>query len=228
MSRPFTLPVVIACSAHALLMFGFTKPPSNPTTKPPAEKVETWECHLPPLEEDKPEPPVANSEPSSGGKPSVPIPVSEDRPVEKILPGDMIMEVTKTNPVRVPVDRNIISSNRGPFIGDPNARGDGPGIDTNGIFSAFNLDNAPRTRVQNPPSYPFSLKASGISGEVLVEFIVDESGRVINPRVVRSDHPAFEAPTIAAVSKWRFEPGTRKSVPVRFRMVVPVKFSLND
>jgi protein TonB len=95
-------------------------------------------------------------------------------------------------------------------------------------YAASGLDNPPRTRAQTPPTYPFSLKTSGVSGEVLVEFVVDEYGRVIHPRVVRSTHAEFEAPTLAALSKWMFEPGTRNRAPVRFRMVVPVKFNLND
>ena len=86
----------------------------------------------------------------------------------------------------------------------------------------------PRARVRPSPAYPFSLKADGVSGEVLVEFVVDESGRVLNPRIIRSTRTAFEGPTLSAVARWRFEPGTRRSKPVRFKMVVPVKFSLND
>ena len=90
------------------------------------------------------------------------------------------------------------------------------------------LDNAPRTRTQIAPVYPYEAKVNGRPGEVVVEFIVDESGRVLEPRVVRSTDPIFEAATVRAVSKWRFEPGRRDGRVVRFRMAVPVAFALNS
>jgi protein TonB len=139
------------------------------------------------------------------------------------------MVFTESDPLRVKVDTNVIPSGPGSTYGDPNATEYGPGAaDGKIVFPPTALDNTPRTRVQTPPSYPLSLKAGGISGEVLVEFVVDERGRVINPRVLRSTHPDFEAPTLAAVAKWRFVPGTRSMAPVRFKMVVPVKFNLNE
>ena len=52
MSRPFTLPVVIACSAHALLMFGFKKPDVTPPPTPPEDKPEYVEYTIVPKDED--------------------------------------------------------------------------------------------------------------------------------------------------------------------------------
>lgn len=88
------------------------------------------------------------------------------------------------------------------------------------------LDRVPQTRVRVAPVYPSEARASGLTGEVWVEFVVDESGRVTRPRVMRSTDERFEAATLRAVEKWRFEPGTQKGRPVRFRMAVPVVFSL--
>jgi protein TonB len=96
------------------------------------------------------------------------------------------------------------------------------------ILGTDELDNIPRTRSQVAPTYPASERTAGISGEVLVEFTVDESGRVLNPRVVRSSHAAFESPTLRAVGKWRFEPGKKNGQTVRFRMMVPVTFNLGE
>jgi protein TonB len=59
-----------------------------------------------------------------------------------------------------------------------------------------------------------------------VEFVVDEAGRVMHPFVVRSSRAGFEAPTLRAVEKWRFEPGKKDGRAVRFRMQIPVTFSL--
>jgi protein TonB len=90
-----------------------------------------------------------------------------------------------------------------------------------------NLDNHPRTTTQVSPVYPEEMKRQGIEGTVIVEFIVDESGRVTNPRVVKSDDPAFEAPTLRAVAGWRFEPGRKDGRRVSFKMAVPVSYKLD-
>jgi protein TonB len=42
--------------------------------------------------------------------------------------------------------------------------------------------------------------------------------------VQKSSHPAFEAPALTAVGKWRFEPGKRKGESVAFKMRVPITF----
>lgn len=97
-----------------------------------------------------------------------------------------------------------------------------------GIPRGIDLDNQPRTRVQVAPQYPHAARAQGLTGEVWVEFVVDESGRVLNPRVVRASDRIFEEPTLRAVAKWRFEPGRHLGQVVRFRMSVPVVFNLNE
>ncbi len=95
-------------------------------------------------------------------------------------------------------------------------------------MSSIALDNPPRTRFQPAPIYPFESKRDGLRGEVVVEFIVDESGLVRDPRVVSSSSRVFEEATLRAVSKWKFEPGRRAGRIVPFKMAVPVVFNLND
>ena len=90
------------------------------------------------------------------------------------------------------------------------------------------LDNTPRTRFQPAPHYPPSARSTGLTGEVLVEFTVDESGRVLDPHIVRSSDRMFEEPSLRAVAKWQFEPGRSGGRIVRFRMAVPVVFNLNE
>jgi protein TonB len=68
----------------------------------------------------------------------------------------------------------------------------------------------------------------GLGGEVWVEFALDEAGRVLRARVVRSSDPMFDEPTLRAVAKWRFEPGRKNGRPVSFRMVAPVNYRLSD
>lgn len=96
------------------------------------------------------------------------------------------------------------------------------------VISSLALDDPPRARLQSAPLFPHTARREGVSGEVTVEFVVDEEGRVLAPRVVSSSREVFEEPTLRAVAKWRFHPGRSGGRLVRFRMVVPVVFTVAE
>ncbi|HEY1109247.1 MAG TPA: TonB family protein [Opitutaceae bacterium] len=81
---------------------------------------------------------------------------------------------------------------------------------------------------QTPPEYPMSMRRYAISGQVLVEFIVDSEGKVASGFVVESDNPTFDEPAIEAVLLWKFKPGTKDGKPVPTRMQAPIVFSIED
>lgn len=95
------------------------------------------------------------------------------------------------------------------------------------VFSLSELDEIPRVLQQVTPVYPPELKRARIEGEVIVEFVCNKEGRVIQARIYRSDNQLFNPKALEAVRKWRFEPGTKDGQPVQFRMRVPLVFNLN-
>ena len=95
------------------------------------------------------------------------------------------------------------------------------------IFDLAQLDNKPEARVRIKPVYPFEMRRSGLKGEVVVGFIVDSTGEVRDPYVVRSSNPGFEEAAIQAVLKWKFKPGKKGGVAVNTRVAQPLSFSLN-
>jgi TonB family protein len=86
----------------------------------------------------------------------------------------------------------------------------------------------PRPIFRIDPVYPLSMRASGMKGEVVVDFVVDIEGRVRNAFVIRSLNPTFDDPAVEAVRQWRFEPGRRGGRPVNTHMQVPIIFNLQD
>lgn len=96
------------------------------------------------------------------------------------------------------------------------------------LFDLANLDQVPQARYQAQPNYPFEMRRAGITGEVLVGFIVDSEGRTVDVHAIRSSQREFEAAAIQAVSKWTFRPGRKGGRAVNTRMQVPIVFSLND
>jgi protein TonB len=107
--------------------------------------------------------------------------------------------------------------------------GEGPGgmkSSSEDIFSMAELDQVPRVMFQPAPQYPPELKKKKIQGTVYVLFIVDQEGRVRDPKIQKSDNTAFDVPAMNAVKKWRFEPGKVGGKAVQFRMRVPLTFAL--
>lgn len=96
---------------------------------------------------------------------------------------------------------------------------------------SFRVDgkrSQPRVIDQERPIYPFAMRANGMKGEVIVDFIVDLEGRVRNAYVVRSLNPSFDDPAIEAVRRWKFEPGRIGERPVNTHMQVPIIFTLDE
>ncbi len=222
MERDLILSASLAAALHGAVLFGFNSPPASRSA--PREETVTYYVPIPPLPAPEPELPADaetrdSAEPAP--RPEFAPPAQPDRPTvshskDFVVPTAPELPTLVANSTFVP--------DTGPRVSTA-AGGRGPGGDIVGLGG---LDAAPRTRFQPPPVYPAEARHSGLAGEVVVEFIVDESGRVHDARVVRSNHRMFEEPTLRAVSRWVFEPGKSAGRAVRFRMAVPVIFSLND
>ena len=74
--------------------------------------------------------------------------------------------------------------------------------------------------------YPEMARRVGLEGRVIVRFVVDETGAVTDPEVVRSPGEALSAAALAAVRQVRFTPGQQRGRPVKVRVSVPVTFRL--
>ena len=83
----------------------------------------------------------------------------------------------------------------------------------------------PRALAQPRPSYPTEAKAEGIEGTVVVQFLVKPDGSVGEVRVVRGD-PKLASVVVAAVKRWRFEPGQYEGRPVAMWQTASFPFRL--
>ena len=83
----------------------------------------------------------------------------------------------------------------------------------------------PRKVKDFKPKYPPEAAAQGVRGIVILELIIDATGRVESVSVVRSVSGLDDA-AVAAANQWRYEPVKVAGRPVRVRMTVPITFSL--
>ena len=99
----------------------------------------------------------------------------------------------------------------------------GGGKDVDALFALSDLDTEPRAIHQPSPVVSAAVRKRA-PGTVYVLFVVDQQGRVVDPIVQKSTDPVFDAPALAAVKQWKFEPGKREGQPVSTRMRVPITF----
>ncbi len=80
--------------------------------------------------------------------------------------------------------------------------------------------------LQSKIQYPEIAKKAGVEGRVIVQFVVDEQGRVVDPVVVRSVGAGLDEEAVDAVKEMKFKPGKQRGKPVRVKMSLPVTFKL--
>jgi TonB family protein len=222
MKRQFTIPVMCAVLFHAALLLGSRREPNTvqlsneppagsatPLVHPPFElpvlELTSDDNHVLQNQGDTDESAPASPEPfikpdsDVFSQEQVPLPKAGKIAVDKIPAG---------------------------IVGVPHGSPDGM-ILTAGVFDVTKLDNPPRTTAQVAPVYPAEARMRGQGGEVVVGFIVTESGRVASAYVMRTTDALFNDAAVRAVEKWRFEPGRHLGRAVRFKMTVPIIFRMN-
>jgi protein TonB len=128
------------------------------------------------------------------------------QPLQPVLPGTVAM-------ARIPI---TMPAGTG---GTPEGFGE--------VYELSKVDQLPQAIVQVPPDYPLSMRSGGISGQVLVDCIVDAKGDVKHAYAAKSTRPQFELAAVLAVNKWKFQPGERHGRAVSTHVQVPILFSLN-
>jgi TonB family protein len=132
-------------------------------------------------------------------------------------------ELERLRDEAVALERRLQSAARSASQPSPGARSGAPIGKT---FQAADLDEQPKPISQELPVYPSELKKSGIEGEAAVAFVIDSTGKVHDVHVVKSSRPEFEAPCVAAVGNWQFEPGRVKGQPVDTQVLLPMAFTM--
>jgi len=95
-------------------------------------------------------------------------------------------------------------------------------------FDVSELEKRPEAVSQVSPAYPPELRKAKIEGMVTVVFILNEDGRVEEPRVDNSSRPEFEKPALDAIRKWRFHPGMKDGQAVRSYIRIPMRFRVSS
>ncbi len=105
------------------------------------------------------------------------------------------------------------------------ANGTVPG-DT-GVYTESLVDERPMLLSAPPPPYPKLLSDAGIQGRVLLQAIVDTTGRVVpgSVKILQSPSPGFNVPVEQWILKALFRPARLVGRAVRVYVNLPVDYS---
>jgi TonB family protein len=85
----------------------------------------------------------------------------------------------------------------------------------------------PRPLFSKLPQYPSSMRKAGVEGVVSIELGIDESGQVLFGKIVKSLGKEFDMAVIEWARRIKFYPAkTREKIPMKCRIILPVRFKL--
>jgi protein TonB len=123
-----------------------------------------------------------------------------------------------------------IGSGKGGGVGSGAGGGLGPGQDGGfggGIYHVGDHGLVLPIALYRPePEYSDDARRAHLTGEVLVLVVIDESGHIRDPKVVRSLGLGLDEEALKAVVKWRFKPAMKDGKPVAILGEVHVGFHL--
>lgn len=77
--------------------------------------------------------------------------------------------------------------------------------------------------------YPTICQEQGIQGRVVVQFVVNKDGSIVDPEVIKPVNPYLDKEALRVIStmpKWKA--GEQRGKPVRVKFTVPVQFKLSN
>jgi protein TonB len=211
MRRDLIIGFVFTITLEALIAWGgdLTHFKAKPKVK---EEEPTIQISMPKIEPDEPD--VVEDQPQTPQ--DISPPMQNDMP-QVVTPDSFVQPIEPPPPDLSAISKNIVKI--------PETRSGLGGVE---VFDISKLDQQPVAKFQARPQFPFEMRRAGISGEVLVDFIVDTNGEVRNAFAAHSSQREFEAAAVQAVSKWKFRPGRKNGHAVFTHMQVPIVFTLNE
>ena len=103
-----------------------------------------------------------------------------------------------------------------------------PQLDTTKIYlnTASDVDQLAKKLSGPSASYPSGAPRlkSGDSVSVSVTFVVDETGEVVDPKVMESAGKQIDDAVLSALRNWKYQPATKQGTPVKVKITFKQTF----
>lgn len=156
---------------------------------------------------------------------AAPIPASADAVVPAAAP--IAVAEQSSSPAVAAPRFTLLETTRGAVTGSVNA-GARPGVGTaeNVVWEAHDVTEPARLLSSSDAVYPALATVAGVESDVVLELVLDETGRVTSARVQTRAGYGFDESALAAVRAYRFSPARRSGRSVRVRLSWTVHFRL--
>jgi protein TonB len=239
------LSVILHSVILFLAVFATARAGARRADKPKETKVSFVE-----MKKDEPPPPKKEPPPpKEAPKPKAPRAVSVPQLPRIVAPappkGFTVLPPPVTVPTTLPtIDLSKAITNENDFSGKGVAGGSDKGVaggtgkegdtgklaggDDHGPYMEFQVEKVVAKIGGEAPEYPLSLRTSGVEGQVLAQFVVNESGR-FEPgtlKILDSSNPAFTAAVKDALPRMRFSAAQIGGRKVQQLVQMPFQFHL--
>lgn len=172
------------------------------------------------------EPPPTRPAPEPLPPVEAPIAARSNDPVTQ--PG-VLEQQPAAPPSRGPGDGGGAGTGKGTGLGEGTGAGVGEGEgggEGGGPYRPGSGVQPPRLLSEIKPDYTEEARRRGLEGEVVLEIVVRQDGRVGDVRVLKGLGAGLDQQAIQAVRRWTFAAATRKGRPVDVIVEVAVEFTL--
>jgi protein TonB len=217
MNKDLIIGIVVSLALHATFLGAFNRKAAK-VVGPAVKEEAVVQFEMPPIDEEKTEE----------------VQELNDTPVENIMAPPSLVDLPSVVPVNAftqpiqPPPPPGLQANKGAITIPVTKPGANFGKGINNLFNIGDLDQQPVARVRQAPTYPYDMRRAGINGTVVVEFIINTEGDVIQTQVMRSSHREFEMPALQAVQKWKFKPGKKGGRVVNVRASQLLEFNATE
>lgn len=209
-------PFAISAFLHSLTIFLLVAYPlfSIKTLSPPTRLLGVFEAAPPPP--PPPPPPGGSSSPKTEKKPKTPDQVKEPQKVEEVKKE----EAPKNEGTAGGVEGGVVGGVEGGVVG---------GVLGGVVGGSLSSSAKPDYARNPPPEYPNSSRRREEEGVVLLSVVVSATGDALSVEIAKSSgYAALDQAALEAVRRWKFLPGKIQGAAVQQKVLVPVRFKLDN
>jgi protein TonB len=218
-----SVPISIALHLAALLVFVVIPLTANMILPDPASNLPEYMRTAP-----MPPPPPVTPAPSRP-TPAAPAQASDPTLAPRAAPDTIEAETTPpgtvTDPSAIPSIGGVSNGLGSVISGAPVAVQAPEPPRPSGPVRVADLPVTPRKLNDVRPFYPDIARAARKEGTVILEAVLDTTGRVTQLRVIKSE-PLLDQAAVDAVKQWRYTPSLYGGRPVSVLMTITVRFML--
>ena len=199
-----------SCIVHAVLLFGTTSVMLQPARYEVEAGTGGMEVSLV----------AAPLPPADGASMPVPVPAPEESRAEPVKAEEWVLDIVTKQPQALQQPAPVYGDGSSPV----------PGTDPTTLYLSGGAASGTGIRKKNPaPPYPFAAIQQQQEGFVLLQAVIDNTGRPLSVEITQSSgFPLLDQSALRTVRRWKFDAAHIGFLPVQSKIAIPIRFLLTS